>query len=68
VREQLGFIDKQILRFIFLSHGWVNTNRVADKLGMAWITAGTHLSKLHKFGYVAKGKSKAGRVYWRANL
>ena len=48
--------------------GWITTNELADSVKIAWITAEKHLKQLYKLKYVMKGKSKKGRVYWRANI
>jgi len=64
---RLDFIDKMLLKHLFELGGWATTNRIADRLGIAWMTAGKHLEELHKAGYVVRGKGKSGRVYWRAN-
>jgi Mn-dependent DtxR family transcriptional regulator len=63
---RLDYIDKAILRYLFFHHGWLNTNQIANKINMAWMTAHEHLNYLHNKGYVAKGQ-KGELTYWRAN-
>lgn len=64
--KRVDHIDRAILKVLFQLHGWVNTNQIADRVGIAWQTAENHLDKLNNFGYVVKGK-KGTSFYWRAN-
>jgi len=61
----LDHIDRSILSFLFKYHGWINTNQIADRVGIAWQTAERHLEKLNRLGYVARGK-KYSTIFWRA--
>lgn|GEM_PF-3559076 len=63
---ELDFIDKQIMRYLFLYPGWHTSNQVADGVGISWITASMHLEGLGRMGYVAKGE-RGLKTYWKAN-
>ena len=63
---ELDFIDKQIMRYLFLHPGWHTSNQIADGVGISWITASMHLNKLRMAGYVVPGQ-KGLKTYWKAN-
>ena len=61
----LNYYERLILRYLY-SHGkWSNTNHIAERTGIAWITAEKHLENLFRRGYVSKGRS-GSVTYWRA--
>jgi len=62
----LDHIDRAILRLLIQYHGWLNTNQIADKVDIAWLTAEKHLKQLNIHGYVIRG-SRGSMIYWRIN-